>query len=389
MMFSFFGYLFNNYIDFFILTLIIFSLFFYYMIINKSIIINESKLIIIVAFFLLIILFISNIYYTEYKITEIKSLVFRLLVIIIGLLMFFENNWQNILIKIFYFGSLVHVLFTVFSFLFTDIFINYILILFPKEIMNTFNMFSHLGAYSGITNQTGTNGYLISVAIMISFIYYITNNKKKLNLILFFLSFFALFLTSKRGHIFASFISIVFITIVYFRIKQKKVIFKLIILLIVFMLFVTLLCFLIPDVYNILLRFIPGKGSYTSGRLYLYNNAIKMILEKPIFGWGGNTFGNLYDMSVHNSYLQIFVENGIFAVLLLILILLINLIYTINFLFIKTKKNIHKNDVMLLFSLYYQFFFIIHNLISSPFYYHFVLIVYMLAIAIPFSLNDN
>jgi O-antigen ligase len=389
MIFIFFGYLFDSYVNFAFLIIILSLLGIFFLFSNKKLKIDTNKFISISSIYFLILISIMGIAYTNFTINNINTLAFRIPLFIIGFFLIFVNSWQKIIIKYIYLGSLIHVLFTFLSFLFTNFFSKYIIIFFPGNIIDTYFRFLSLGVYSGITDQTGTNGYFISYAIMISFIYLITNNKKKnnINLLFFVLSVFAMLLTGKRGHFLASLISIFFVTIFYYRTKKKKFLKKILFITFILTLIIMFSLILIPDLQKVLVRYIPDDGDYTSGRINLYRNAIEMIGEKPILGWGGNTYGNIYGISVHNTYLQLFLENGVLAFLLFIFILLFNFMYTINF-SKKVMLNNRAHDISLTFSLYFQLFFIIRNFIASSYYYNFVLIIYIISIAIPYSLKN-
>ena len=82
------------------------------------------------------------------------------------------------------------------------------------------------------------------------------------------------------------------------------------------------------------------NDTYGSGRLYIWRNVIKLVPEHPLFGGGPDTLGlrmtavfERYDETLgitilsaidtaHNEYLNILVNQGVFALLLYLLALL-------------------------------------------------------------------
>lgn len=82
--------------------------------------------------------------------------------------------------------------------------------------------------------------------------------------------------------------------------------------------------------------------SLTTGRDYFWNLAIKVWKANPIFGIGATNFidytGSHTD--VHNSYLQILCEQGIFGFTFYIIALLTSIVYTIKLLDIVSDTNL-------------------------------------------------
>ncbi len=83
-----------------------------------------------------------------------------------------------------------------------------------------------------------------------------------------------------------------------------------------------------------------AQPSATLGRMDIYRVALELIAQKPIAGWGANTFHTLFEASkseawgpttfafVHNDYLQTWLEYGLAGALLLAGIVALSLAYT-------------------------------------------------------------
>lgn len=388
-LFSLYGYIFNSYINFSFLLLILILLSFNYFFKNKKVLINKNIFVYITLSFSLLFFLSISLFYTNYKLNNLNSLIFKSVIFFIGILLVFENRWQIKIINTIYCFSLIHVVLTMISFLFTDFFERKFIIFFPINVINAFHHYSVRNSFSGITNQIGTNGFFLSLVAVIASIYFITNKKSKLNIFILFVSIIALLLNNKRTDILVVVIPFTILFILY-NIKNKKSIFmKIIILMMFVVLLVSILILFNPELEENLERFIPNEDKdFTSGRISLYIEAFNMIKEKPFFGWGGNTFGNLNDISVHNGYIQIIAENGLITFVLFVLFLMYNLIFSLKFYLLQKLNN--SEERIALFSLFIQLLFMLRNLPTSSFYYNFVFIIYIMSISMIYSLfNEN
>lgn len=130
---------------------------------------------------------------------------------------------------------------------------------------------------------------------------------------------------------------------------------------------------------NLIYRFkdLLNGSTSTSDRLMYYKDAFKIISKTAqnfVIGTGGEGFNNIYKQiqtkkyfstEVHSSFLQIFVEAGIFGFLIIMSILI--------YIFINTKNNYYK----LAF-----FVFIIHSFIDLDFSYMFMIAIFGIFLAL-------
>lgn len=177
------------------------------------------------------------------------------------------------------------------------------------------------GAYRGDVNFSGPN---VTTRILFfascSSIYRFFLNKKAIYFILTILFLFSIVLVGSRGGLVGAVlilfllftikkISIIKKEKMKFNISLKNILYVLVGLVTVF--------FIYKPVKRVFMERVVGttfsdNGIYTAGRDIIYADAIKMIKEKPIFGYGIDSFsvytGHVYP---HNLFLEMMVEVGI------------------------------------------------------------------------------
>lgn len=254
----------------------------------------------------------------------------------IGILMYYllscNSTWIQNFYKALFFLALINLIITILSFidfqLFKSIFYRF---LTGKAIEFTDSYYSKFGFHAGIMGQTGTN----SVVLSMGFPYLvgcISRNEKKIPYIALFVMFlFGIVITGKRG----AFIYVLITSFIIYAIKQSKEpssLFKKIFAMIFLLLLLYFAyCFIEP--FTILIdRLIPNSDSVTdlsAHRFDLYSEAISVFKSNPIIGIGIGAYPviSVYSNNVHNDFLEMFAEMGIFGgltYLILCLILLAN-----------------------------------------------------------------
>ncbi len=120
-------------------------------------------------------------------------------------------------------------------------------------------------------------------------------------------------------------------------------------------------------------------------RLRIMDGMIEAIRQKPVFGNGVNSIGNFtYKRRLgHNIYAQMWVEQGIIG----LGILLAAIFYNIYITHIRMMKNIkwEAKNISYYFSLFIQVFIIIYGFFGNPIYDYNIAITYFLAIAAGFA----
>jgi len=231
------------------------------------------------------------------------------------------------------------------------------------------NIGSLSAGLTGVTFNRNTFGLLMGLGSLISFILLI--KKQKLDIKAFFLFLlFVLFIYSglfsySRSSwlaLFSCFIIYLIINFKSFRIKHL-IYFSFTLLLIISMFF---------NVDSLLNRLDLLLAGASSNRDLLWLKAIELIQEKPIFGWGVDTW-QLYGLrsypGIHNSLLEISFFTGLFGLVsFLIFFFLIlktifvnrewNLLLIVNYLFVVSQfdHNIFKSKIFLSVVVIFMFY---------------------------------
>ena len=122
----------------------------------------------------------------------------------------------------------------------------------------------------------------------------------------------------------------------------------------------------------------------------MFSSAFDLFKQKPILGWGPGVFTNLFGMGNHNVYLQLLSENGLVGFTLFVSMLLFNLSTTLRKLKFNIKNNCFlQNNTYLFFSLYVQVFYLIYGMIGNPLNDGFILIIYLIAASIPYTMKTK
>ena len=387
--YSFFNYLYPKNISYAIIVLCGIILFFT-VIIKKNFLVTfyEFLLVALIILFILIQLLLAR--YSIFPDSSIKGALFRSAILAIGALFYIQairGNWFEFSIKIIFIFSFIHVLFTLFSFLMPNTFNDMILPVLPDHVSTETSWFMNRGLYPGITDQIGRNAFYISVGISVLFSQFVVYRYRfsKPKYIFLGLFFLALLLTGKRGQLIASVISMVLVFGIHAKVKGKKFWVNILKISIVFFLMFLILIFVFPQAAKPFTRFIERLGGdQTSGRIPLFSGAIRLFVQKPIFGWGVGVFSNLYGTGTHNMYLQLLAENGLIGFFLFSAILIINCVNT----FKEIKRNIFKKERQyisyLMFSLYFQIFYIIYGLVGNAVNDGYILVFYLIVSSIPY-----
>ena len=325
--------------------------------------------------FLVIDMFYS-IFYAISVLDAIKF--FTVFFCLFGIAFFFSqfSGWQRIFHKWLKIGCLFHLLFTFFSVFFIDKSLEITSYFLSSEAQQwTARWAKELHHYAGISGQTGTNAFFFSLLISI-FTAELCSLRKKhiITLFLLCLSWCGLFLTGKKGLIIASIISTL---AVYWnsinRMERKRII---VLIISMFTVLLSIICVIYhSQIYNLF---------YVSvvSRLRIMGGMLTAISEKPLLGNGLNSVSYFtYDTHLgHNIYMQMWVEQGIIGVVLLISSLAYSLLLTYR----KNRQIILNGghvQVSNYFSLFLQVFVIIYGFFGNPIYDYNIIIVFFLSIA--------
>ncbi len=189
----------------------------------------------------------------------------------------------------------------------------------------------------------------------------ITIQKKLFLLIFLGLIVFSIILTESRNALLGSLLSFTFLTN---NLSSFFIFGALILLMVVFSLFAILIA---PGIFTSVLNFIMpniiletlninelNSGSIifeNSARLTIWQEAIKLIYEQPVLGWGSGTFPILFGeeklnemiFHSHNLIIEIAISYGIVTAFIFFITVFIILIKSFNEVFLKPK--IFENDI--------------------------------------------
>lgn len=288
------------------------------------------------------------------------------------------KGWQRAFYRWLIIGLVVHLLFTFFCIFFTDIGLNISQHILSPDIQNiTARWALELNKYAGISGQLGMNAYFF--CLFIGIVYadaWKTKNNTGFKMLLMFVISIAMFYTGKKGMILASLLSMLITFYIAGGRKNRVTIIRILTIMSIALGVVCIVIF--GDLYELFYNSV-----YT--RIRIYDGVIDAIKKAPILGHGINsvTLFTYEGHLAHNVFLQMWAEQGIIGLLLLLLLLSYMLYVTCQ-----KAKNIGdysseaKKDII--FSVYYQIFFIIYGFTDSAFYNYPVFMIYIFSIIIPF-----
>ncbi|MBE7011640.1 MAG: O-antigen ligase family protein [Ruminococcaceae bacterium] len=223
------------------------------------------------------------------------------------------------------------------------------------------------GVYTGFSYQQTAAAGAITLGIIAVWSQF---KKNKWSVVILILLYWGLFLTAKRMYFL---ISIVVPFIMYYYKSEKGKIGRLLV--------GVLLAVILGYVFNSLfvesdIKMVEKIGELTadnvdmdvatSGRGELIRKAMYQFGEHPLTGMGWGRFGAKYGTSVHNVYIQLLCETGIFGMASFVFCALIMLGKSV-----KKLKHTNENDntkSILLLSVGIQFAFLIYSFTGNPLY---------------------
>jgi len=215
---------------------------------------------------------------------------------------------------------------------------------------------SYDGRWIGMTTNANTLGMLAALTIWANMAAILISSdwRRSFSLILIGCSIFTLYGTNSITATICALITVIFMIIVArFRIIARHPL--------------LILIFVAPFIYIIGILFVDlfiqefpqmfGRTSSLTGRVYIWNEALVLIQEKPLLGWGFDNNlsvikeSNLPTFHFHNGYLDITVRGGLVSLFLILT----------TFFFIIRYMTRHECKMqIILFS--YLAFFVVYNI---------------------------
>ena len=248
------------------------------------------------------------------------------------------------------------------------------------------------GIYSGLTGEKSNAAFYMNIGIALEIALYNKDKKFKYkNFVLIFIYILALMLTGKRTLLVVSLI-VIALGIKLLEIKGKAAKVFICGLMLIPVTFVILS--FVPQASVTINRLLENSNDDTlNGRTKFWEFCIEMQEDKPVIGYGYDTFnevfadkehyiynGKLWDMYAHNIYLELFGETGIIGFGIFCIALILLLIKSIAAFKNKYATNFQK--VLLFFSIGIQVICILYGFTGNVIYAHYELGFYFAAILI-------
>jgi len=312
--------------------------------------------------------------------------VFTLALCLLNFILLISNDrWLEITLKMLTVTSLFFLLGSVIQLFAPDLILGFNRLHLSDVLFEKSLEFYRNGALNGLTYQTGVNGFILSILMGINLGYIYKTDSLLTKFLLwgsYFIVFYLLILTRKRGFILFNVLLLCFII---YRLSKKKVVAFIIVLII--SLLILLMVFTTEGGLQLVQRTLNQKD-FTTGRSAMIEIMWNDFLENPIIGNGTYTTVDVVKYHHgHNIYFQVLRENGILGFLSLIGGLLIGFIKT-NIKLIQYENNQSKKYILII-SLYFQSLFILWGATGNPLYDTYPIFFYFIAIAMSETLENQ
>lgn len=304
--------------------------------------------------------------------------VFGLITIILNyIILISESGWIKLMVKSLIFVSLIFLIGSLIQLISPELILNLNQIHLQPEQFRSARSYIAGGVLTGFVFNPAGNGYILTILLIISFLYEFKIKKlsyKIINGAFFIFLYYLIFLTNKRGFLLFSLIILLYLIFRIFKQKYK---------IIVPVIFVIILFYIMLNYteagQELLIR-TSSQDDITTGRTPAYNAMWQGFTNRPLLGNG--TFSTLSMIDLfhgHNIYLQILNEQGIIGLIIFTLVLLINFIGTDRLI---VNSNCIDDKMLLMFSASVQLLFILWGLTGNPIYDIYPFMVYIIGIAI-------
>lgn len=338
----------------------------------------------------LLISFINNGYVKNNQ--PSKWVPFTTMILIVYFLCF-KTDWIEAFKKCILIFTFEHMILSWIFWINRGFYLSNVITRFPENNRKILIRYSKQNVLMGLTNHFSSSGIYFSIGFILFFSLYLSAGKSRKYLLLSIFTYVCLIMTQKRA-------PLIFVTIAaaftYFAVNKKtsKTYLRFVAILIG-----TLLLFLfasryVPAVKNALLRFetiINEDGSVNSnGRYTIYQSAYVFFKKNWVtgIGWAQFRFENYREISVHNVYLQLLTECGLFGGLFVIFVIFYSLKRSYDE--VKLYSGEMKGDSFpIIFSLFLQIFFALYSITGNPLYDQQVFTPYIFAVGMTYSFRPR
>jgi O-antigen ligase len=343
----------------------------------------------------ILVFFLSITFYTFisgiWAIARLNHIVYGLK-LVSSIFLFFNmtkyNNWTPFLLKCIKVISIIYAVYTILVYIIGIPIYNIISFIFPNSTYEKMLSALSYGAVSGIPGEVSLNAFSILLGyIIILWEMLFCKKKHKLGYALLLILCFVAILMTKKRSILLIVIALSILAILYYIlvsvkleqiIKNIKKIIGIIAATVSAVVIIVVLSKLYPQVFSVFDRF--KQDNLLAGREDLYMYAIQIFKQRPMVGFGYDSFGAIViakDGSLtsalsgaHNVYLQLLAETGLIGFLLLVSLFIYNLSVTI-------KKIISDpRNKYLLISIFVQLSFLVYGLSGNTLFVNSQLLAY-------------
>lgn len=312
--------------------------------------------------------------------------------IIAAFVLHYTNDWYDILKKCLVFFSFEHFIISWLFWIFRGFYNSTIIPMFSAEYRAWLTKWSDSNVLLGLVNNYSTSGIYFSIAVIVMFAAWMAKKKKtKIDVVWLLLMLFSLFMTQKRGPLFFCIIAIIAAYFIYEKIKAKTI-FKFLSIVLIIIILLILVIQIFPSTSGLIDRLVQDneQDDITSGRIPLYEYAISLFKQNPLFGigWGQYRYSYIREIGTHNIYLQILAETGIVGAALIFSAFIYGLVISVRLLR-KSKEYSQPLRFAILFSFAMQVFFLLYGITGNPLYDPQCYIPYFLSVAVVCSIYKN
>ena len=355
----------------------IFVLLFY-----KNLILSKS---IFIYAIIIIMMFVGE-FYTNNEILGERQVTFFLVYFFFFLLSYQKSDFLFYVRKFMYFFALIGAISLFIQFIIPIPF-NVFLRLFLRSDVYDAVMWSYNvdGTFTGITASVSMAAYSLAIVFFSSLRKILNStfsNNKNIRLsvinkiflyIVSFISLFGIILTSKRGIFVATLLALCFALIIDKNISLKKLKKRQIVFLFIVIIFVFGIMLYIVSTNDYVINFISRftGNNITTGRDVFYEKAISNFLQSDfknyLIGKGTASAYLINGTGLHNVFLQILYDHGIFGILIFLSFFVLNL------------KNAVKKRYFISISM--QLVFLIYCMSGNPLYDYYFFIPYLIYVS--------
>lgn len=232
------------------------------------------------------------------------------------------------------------------------------------------------GAYAGFSAYTPDAAYFCAALFGFAIFGWLQGKglsftKKIMRIAVIVLSVFAIILTSKRGVAIALLVSFVITYMVWKKFSVKTIV-SVIGLIVVASVLLYIFSEQNEEIGLFFRRFNATDGDITTGRTEIWRNAWEN-LSNIFVGMGTGASYSLYEMGLHNIYLQLLFDHGLIGLIIYLLFFASNLISAIK-----------RNEPI---AIYMQLLLLVYGFSGNPLYSNSFFIVYVIFSIVP--LGDN